>query len=133
MFGVPSGPLLDPAGLLARGGALVEGVVIAPFQLGLDVSVPYGEPAEAGGLVAGLLVAAAAEGPLGRVEVARAVAGHGLEGDRYFSGEGTFSGTGRGYELTLIEAEAIEALAGRRESRSPGKRRAATSSPAASG
>ena len=62
----PSGPLLDPAGLLARGGALVEGVVIAPFQLGLDVSVPYGEPAEAGGLVAGLLVAAAAEGPLGR-------------------------------------------------------------------
>ena len=27
------------------------------------------------------------------------------------SGEGTFSGTGRGYELTLIEAEALESLA----------------------
>ena len=65
MFGVPSGPLLDPAGLLARGGSLVEGVVIAPFQLGLDVAVPYGEPAEAGGVVAGLLVAPAAEAPLG--------------------------------------------------------------------
>ena len=84
MFGVPSGPLLDPAGLLARGGSLVEGVVIAPFQLGLDVAVPYGEPAEAGGVVAGLLVAAAAEAPLERVAAAEAVAGRGLEGDRYF-------------------------------------------------
>src|SRR4051794_41174305 len=61
MFGAPSGPLLDPAGLFARGGALVEGVVIAPFQLGLDVARPYGEPAEADGVVAGLLVASAAE------------------------------------------------------------------------
>ena len=43
--------------------------------------------------------------------MARAVAGRGLEGDRYFSGAGTFSGSGRGYELTLIEAEALEALA----------------------
>src|SRR3954451_20757099 len=107
MFGVPSGPLLDPAGLLELGGALVEGVVIAPFQLGLDVSVPYGKADEAGGLVAGLLVAAAAEGRLDRVEVAHAVAGRGLEGDRYFRGQGTFPGTGRGYELTLIEAEAL--------------------------
>ena len=111
MYGVPSGPLLDPAGLLARGGSLVEGVVIAPFQLGLDVAVPYGEPAEAGGLVAGLLVAPAAEAPLVRVQAAEAVAGRGLEGDRYFSGEGTFSGKGRGYEVTLIEAEALDALA----------------------
>jgi hypothetical protein len=111
MFGVPSGPLLDPAGLLARGGALVEGVVIAPFQLGLDATLPYGEPAEAGGVVAGLLVAPAAEEPLRRVPSVEAVAGRGLEGDRYFDGRGTFSGTGRGYELTLIEAEALEALA----------------------
>jgi hypothetical protein len=111
MFGVPSGPLLDPAGLLERGGSIVEGVLIAPFQLGLDVSLPYGEPTEAGGVVAGLLVAPAAEGPLGRVEAAEAVAGRGLDGDRYFSSRGTFSGSGRGYELTLIEAEALDALA----------------------
>jgi hypothetical protein len=110
MFGVPSGPLLDPSGLLAGGGSLVEGVVIAPFQLGLDASLPYGEPAEAGGVVAGLLVAPAAEAALGRVLTAEAVAGRGLDGDRYFSGRGTFSGSGRGYELTLIEAEALEAL-----------------------
>jgi len=111
MFGVPSGLLLDPAGLFDRGGALVEGVVVAPFQLGLDVAVPYGEPAEMGGVVAGLLVAPSAEADLGRVEAAEAVAGRGLEGDRYYDRQGTFSGTGRGYELTLIEAEALDALA----------------------
>lgn len=41
----------------------------------------------------------------------RAVAGKGLEGDRYFRGAGTWSkkpGTGR--EVTLIEIEAIEAM-----------------------
>jgi len=42
---------------------------------------------------------------------ARAVAGRGFEGDRYFSGLGTYShnpGTGR--HVTLIESEAVEAL-----------------------
>lgn len=41
----------------------------------------------------------------------RAIAGRGLEGDRYFNQVGTYSnrpGTGR--EVTLIEIEAIEAL-----------------------
>ena len=38
----------------------------------------------------------------------QAIAGHGLEGDRYAEGRGTFSGRGRGYELTLVEAEALE-------------------------
>lgn len=43
------------------------------------------------------------------VESARAVAGRGLEGDRYFAGKGSFShwrGTGRA--LTVVEAEALE-------------------------
>ena len=43
------------------------------------------------------------------VERARAVAGRGLEGDRYFLGKGSFShwsGTGRA--LTVVEAEALE-------------------------
>ncbi len=41
-----------------------------------------------------------------------AIAGQGLEGDRYAAGEGTFSGqSGTGREVTLIESEAIEALA----------------------
>jgi len=42
---------------------------------------------------------------------AHAVAGKGLEGDRYFSGEGTFSSEpGQGRHVTLIEAEAVDAL-----------------------
>ena len=43
------------------------------------------------------------------VDRARAVAGRGLEGDRYFAGKGSFShwrGTGRA--LTLVEAEALD-------------------------
>jgi MOSC domain-containing protein YiiM len=47
------------------------------------------------------------------VEVAavRAVRGRGLDGDRYFLAEGTYSThPGSGRDVTLIEAEAIEAL-----------------------
>jgi MOSC domain-containing protein YiiM len=45
------------------------------------------------------------------VERARAVAGQGLDGDRYFRGEGTFYEPGKpGQDLTLIEAEALEGL-----------------------
>jgi len=111
MFGVPSGPLLDPGDRLRGQGSMVEAVVLAPFQLGLDVTVPYGEPAHDAGVVVALLLAPSAEAPLTRVAAARAVAGSGLEGDRYASGAGTFSGSGQGYELTLIEAEALDALA----------------------
>src|SRR5919109_865851 len=45
------------------------------------------------------------------VTEAHAVVGKGLEGDRYFSGVGTYSNEpGGGREVTLIEIEAIEAL-----------------------
>ncbi len=41
----------------------------------------------------------------------RAFAGRGLEGDRYFSEQGTFSDTpGTGRQVTLIESEAIDAV-----------------------
>ena len=42
------------------------------------------------------------------VERANAVAGRGLEGDRYFEGKGSFSHWRGERDLTLIEAEAIE-------------------------
>jgi MOSC domain-containing protein YiiM len=44
----------------------------------------------------------------------RAVPGRGLEGDRYFSGSGTFSPQPQrpDFELTLIEQEQIDAFAG---------------------
>ena len=103
--------MLDPSGVLADGGSLTEAVAVSPFQLGLDASAPYGEPVGDGGVVAGLLIAPAAKAPLVRVPEAAAVAGSGFRGDRYAEGAGTFSGSGRGYELTLIEAESLDALA----------------------
>jgi len=64
------------------------------------------------GFVVSLHLAAAAGMAMESRESVQAVAGRGLEGDRYFSGLGTYSkhpGTGR--HVTLIEIEAIEALA----------------------
>lgn len=46
------------------------------------------------------------------VAEARVVPGKGIEGDRYFDGTGTwFNHPGTGREVTLIEIEAIEAIA----------------------
>jgi len=62
------------------------------------------------GVVVALHVAASAAAPMRSLSEVRAVAG-GLEGDRYWSGLGTYSndpGTGR--HVTLIEIEALEAL-----------------------
>jgi hypothetical protein len=99
MYGSPSGPVDRELP-----GPIDEGWVIA--RLDLD----YVRPVEAGaGVVEAILVAPDAEAPMARVEAAAAVAGHGLEGDRYRDGRGTFSG-GVGYELTLVEAEQLDEL-----------------------
>jgi len=109
MFGSPAGALSDPSGAVAGGGAIVEGWAVAPLDLALGHDRPYGEP-RGRGEVAALLVAPEAEAPLERVESAPAVAGRGLHGDRYAGGRGTFSGRGRGYELTLVAAEQLDAV-----------------------
>jgi MOSC domain-containing protein YiiM len=63
------------------------------------------------GSVVAIATAPAGAARMVRVSAARAVAGKGLEGDRYFAGLGTYSGSAAsGRELTLIEREAIEAL-----------------------
>jgi MOSC domain-containing protein YiiM len=63
------------------------------------------------GAVASIHLAAAAEATASAVQEVRAVAGRGLEGDRYFGGSGTFSDRpGDGRDVTLIELEALEAL-----------------------
>jgi len=58
-------------------------------------------------------VAASAAAPMDAVASVRAWAGQGLEGDRYHDGDGTFSEReGPGRQVTLIEAEALDAIAG---------------------
>ena len=62
------------------------------------------------GTVEFIYIAPAATAPLLSVKDALAIPGVGLEGDRYALGLGTFSKPEPDFELTLIEAEAIEAL-----------------------
>ena len=62
------------------------------------------------GTVISINIAPEAEAPMQSVSEVRAVPGQGLEGDRYFDHKGTFSKPQPDRELTLIEAEAIEAL-----------------------
>ena len=107
MFGSPSGPLHDPHEALARGGEIAEGWLLARLDIHLPIDEPYGST-RASGSVAGILVAADAEAPMVRVDEASAVKGRGLEGDRYYDGNGTFSKPGRGYELTLVDADVLQ-------------------------
>ena len=106
MFGAPSGALFDPSGAIAAGGAIEQGWIVAPLDLRLSIDEPYGA-AVATGSIAGILLAAEAEATLAQVDAATALAGRGLDGDRYARQAGTFSGPGRGYELTLVEAEVL--------------------------
>ena len=62
------------------------------------------------GIIELIYVSSIAAGPVRSVNEAHAVPGAGLEGDRYALGQGTFSKPLPDRELTLIEAEAIEAM-----------------------
>jgi MOSC domain-containing protein YiiM len=64
----------------------------------------------AAGTIVEVFIAPAAAAPTVSVREARAVAGAGLEGDRYFAHSGTFSKRSTpDHQVTLIESEAIEA------------------------
>jgi hypothetical protein len=114
MFGAPPDVVHDPAGDGDGLGAPRSALVLVP----LDPALPAGrlpDRSRAAGVVAGLYLAPAAEAPCEGVEAVEAVAGRGLRGDRYFDGRGTFGRPGAaGHELTLIEAEALDALAAER-------------------
>src|SRR5437588_12564161 len=63
------------------------------------------------GRVEGIHVAISEGEPMRAADRIRVLAGIGLEGDRYATGRGHFSGTpGTGRALTLIEAEVLESL-----------------------
>ena|SRR5437764_15386897 len=72
----------------------------------------FGQPKWQGSVVA-LYIARAAGEPMRTVDIARLVAGRGIEGDRYYHGTGTHSTQDDdepSYEVTLIERETIEAV-----------------------
>jgi len=64
-----------------------------------------------GARVISIHIAPAASSAMQSVQSARAVSGQGLEGDRYFTHQGTFSNEpGEGRDVTLLESEAVDAL-----------------------
>jgi hypothetical protein len=90
--------------------AIEGGYAIAPHHVALWTPNPSADR-RSDGRVEALAIAAAAEAPMTLIDQATAHAGRGLDGDRYVRGEGTFSNPhSRGHDLTLIEAEVVEAL-----------------------
>jgi MOSC domain-containing protein YiiM len=109
MFGVPSGPIWDPAGTTEE---ILDGFVVAPLELAAWPPTPAGLIAV--GTVEAIVIAPATSGPVRDVRHARAEPDRGLEGDRYFDGRGTFASGRPGSALTLVEAEVLDDLAAQR-------------------
>jgi MOSC domain-containing protein YiiM len=63
------------------------------------------------GLLTAIFLSAEAGQPMTSVSEVHAVAGAGLQGDRYFLETGTFSEKSPGNQVTLIESEALTAAA----------------------
>jgi MOSC domain-containing protein YiiM len=78
-----------------------------------SASADDGSPGAAGskGVVEAIHVAPDAGEPVRALEVVQAIAGVGLEGDRYAVGRGHYQDTRVSRDLTLIEAESVAALA----------------------
>jgi MOSC domain len=104
-YGTPPGGLA----WAPLGGTFEEieaGYVVARYHL-----VEAEDDSRRDGVVEAIAVAPAAEAPMQIVDSAQAQAGRGLEGDRYFDHEGTFSNPySDGHDLTLIEAEVVDEL-----------------------
>jgi MOSC domain len=109
MFGVPSGVIWDPAGTREE---LLRGWVVAPLELAAWPPVPAGEIAV--GVVESIVIAPSKTAPVRSVASAVAEPGRGLEGDRYFVGDGTFASGRPGSALTLVDADVLDALAAER-------------------
>jgi hypothetical protein len=109
-FGVPPGLAWTPLDGPETFDAVDFGYVIAPADV--QLWAPSSRvAARAAGTVEAILVAPDAEAAMHQVDGAVARAGRGLQGDRYFDERGTFSNVhGRGYDLTLIEAEVLDDL-----------------------
>src|SRR5215212_2390146 len=115
LFGTPSAVIASPAAPALVGKAVDElrfqqALLLVPFQ-------PFRTAAERTnrmvGEVVGIYVSEVKTGPMQSLATATALKGKGLAGDRYAAKAGTFTPDSvrlRGYDLTLIESEAIERL-----------------------
>jgi hypothetical protein len=103
MFGVPSGVIWEPT---ATAEEILAGYVLAPLD---PATWPPDGAADAGvGVIEALVLAPDAEAPVVLVDEALAVAGRGLQGDRYAAGQGTFASGRPGSALTLVDAAVLD-------------------------
>lgn len=105
MFGVPSGPIWDPADTADE---ILDGYVLAPAELATWSPPPRPSTLSAGTIEA-ILIAADRSAPVQAVDAVRATE-EGLEGDRYIFGRGTFASRRPGSALTLVDAAVLESL-----------------------
>lgn len=115
-FGTPPGIVLSPQDPALLGAATAELPISSAYALASmhPVVPPLPSPAVLSGSVEQIAIAPNAGAPMLLVDTVRALAGRGLEGDRYADGQGTFSpraGHRPGYELTLLAAEVLDDLA----------------------
>jgi steroid delta-isomerase-like uncharacterized protein len=86
-------------------------LITGKSTIGTQTHSSFGLVTMANGTVFSLQIAPAAKTAMQLVNEVRAIPAKGLDSDRYFSGEGTFSKSpGPGREITLIETEAVDAV-----------------------
>jgi hypothetical protein len=118
-FGVPPGIIYDPSTepVEEKQDAAMDAAFVLAEHDPLWRGTEPGSGTESVGTVE---LASEAEGPMRAVSTAEAVEGRGLLGDRYERQAGTFSNPkGGGYDLTLVEAEALEELSAKGVELSP--------------
>jgi len=115
LFGTPSAVIASPDApqLVGRGVEELnfqEALILVPFdpftQVAVDGDRNVGE-------VVGIYVTDVKTAPMRSLSMTKAIAGKGLEGDRYAAGAGTFTPRSdrlRGYDITLIESEVLDRL-----------------------
>lgn len=117
-FGTPPGIVLSPQDPTLLGRATADLRISSAYAVASlnPVLTAAEHGSQLVGVVELIAVAPQAEAPMQIIPQARAVAGRGLEGDRYADSVGTFSPRGAsrpGYDLTLIAAEVVEELTAR--------------------
>lgn len=114
LFGSPSAVIASPDApeLVGRGVeelSFRQGLILVPIDPFAKRVAHHRDRTV--GEVEGIYLAPAKEAPMRAAQVAAAVAGKGLMGDRYAAGAGTFTphtNRLRGYDITLIEREVLD-------------------------